>query len=200
MEHQELELNLINALERMQSVDFSQGFFEAENAIDLQLVNEQYFSVAIGKLKFVVKANCFCEVFYGLSVAAVPNSPKFLLGLSNVRGALVPVYQLHDTLKIPTPNKPYIFCIGKGDKMVGLLVNELPISLGLSQRDIVEDDSLAQYEVLDNLVKKTFFSARELKYLLDGESLGSELLVLANNEAVGTSSHSFNQSSSTYLL
>lgn len=198
MEYQELEIDLIHALERMQGVDFNQG--STADTIDSQFIDEQYFCVSIGSLKFVVKASCFCEVFYGLPVAAVPNSPTCLLGLSNIRGVLVPVYQLHDSLKIPLPNKPYIFCIGKGDKMFGLLINDLPVSLDLSPRDMVEDESLAQHEILGSLVSKAFFSAREMKYLLDGESLGADLLVLANNETMSPESHGLNQSPSTYLL
>lgn len=181
MNNQTLESTLINALTKLQYADFDKEFLREKDQPDPDLIAEQHFAFSIGRHRFVVKASCFCEVFVDIPIALVPNSPALLRGLCNVRSLLVPVFQLHARLGCSPPTKTYVFCIGRGEKTIGLLIDELPVSIGLSGRERVAEDSRIEDDSLNLLVKQTYRSRQVLRYLLDGDLLGEQLLVMANS-------------------
>lgn len=180
MDSKNLEQQLIDALSRLQHTDVDKVLLTDQERLGAEAAREQHFGFAIGQHRFVVEANCFCEVFSGLSVAPIPNAPTLVAGLCNVRGGLVPVYQLHHEWSIALPPKPYVFCVGKGEKMVALLIDSLPLSIELAEQDSVADDTLDQDPVLSSLVDKTFLARGLTHYHLSGETLGAQLLALAN--------------------
>ncbi len=181
MDNNNLEQTLIDALSRLQHTDVDKVLLTDQERVDAELTREQYFGFAIGQKQFVVKASCFCEVFSGLSVAPIPNAPSMLAGLCNVRGVLVPVYQLHHEWGRTLPQKPYVFCIGKGEKAVAVLIDKLPVSIELAEQDCVEDDTLEQDPVLSALVENTFLARGVPHYRIAGEAVGEQLLALAHH-------------------
>src|SRR5690606_19369262 len=54
------------------------------------------------------------------------------------------------------PQKRYVFCVGKGDNTVALLVDSLPHSVDLAEQDCVTDETLDNDSVLSLLVEKHF--------------------------------------------
>lgn len=181
MDNNNLEQTLIDALSRLQHADVDKVLLTDQERVDAELTREQYFGFAIGQKHFVVKASCFCEVFSGLPVAPIPNAPSVLAGLCNVRGVLVPVYQLHHEWALTLPQKPYVFCIGKGEKAVAVLIDKLPVSIELAEQDCVEDDTLEQDPVLSALVENTFLARGVPHYRIAGEAVGEQLLALAHH-------------------
>lgn len=180
MNNQTLESTLISALNKLQYADFDKEFLREKDQLDPDLIAEQHFAFSIGRHQFVVQANCFCEVFVDIPIAPVPNSPSLLKGLCNVRSVLVPVFQLHARLGYSPPAKSYVFCVGRGEKTIGLAIDELPVSIGLSARELVAEDSRPDDESLNALIKQTYLSRQVLRYLLDGNSLGEQLVAMAN--------------------
>ena len=128
-----LELTLKNALNKLQNAVFDKEFLGAEIEKDPAQMLETFFSFEIAAFRFVVNAKYFCEVLVDIQIAPLPNSPSLLLGLCNIRGLLIPVYQLHSALNLALPKKSIVFCVGKGERAVGLLVDALPTSLQLRQ-------------------------------------------------------------------
>ena len=185
MENESLEQTLINALSRLQHANVDKELLTDQERLGPEFIVEQHFGFTIGPHHFVVKASCFCEVFVDIPIAAVPNAPELLLGLCNVRGVLVPVYQLHGEWMLSRPTRTHIFCVGKGEKTIGLLVDGLPVSLSLSARDGVLDDTLEADSTLAVLVEKTFLARQMTHMRLDGEALGGQLLALANTRKRG---------------
>lgn len=115
------------------------GFFLEQPQVQRQ-VTEPYFGFSINGEEFVVSARYFCEVFTDIPIASLPNSPSILLGLVNLRGLLLPVYQLHEYLLANSPaagwqktsRKKCVLVIGKGERAIGLLIDALPASLSLA--------------------------------------------------------------------
>ena len=112
MKNETLELNLIKALGKLQHTIIDQEFLDGDTPVVAEILPEPFFAFHIGQHHFVVNANCFCEVFVDTHIAALPNSPGLLRGLCNLRGVLMPVYQLHQILDVPAPKKAIIFCVG----------------------------------------------------------------------------------------
>ena len=171
--------NLINALSKLQHRGLEKILGGQESAVTEE-PTETYFSFPIGPYHFVVNAGCFCEVFVDVAVAALPNSPYCLRGLCNLRGLLLPVYQLHGFLGQLPAKKPAIFCIGKGEKAVGLLIDALPTSMSF-RRSGQKAEPTAN-KLLDEISSAQFFSAGKAWHLLDGNRIGEQLFLLAATE------------------
>ncbi len=182
MNESALELNLINALGKLQHLAIDKEFLSNKENIAPEYVLEQYFAFGIGQYNFVVHASFFCAVFIETPIAAVPNSPEALVGLSNIRGALTPIYQLHTAFGCPLPKKQFIFSIGKGDKAIGLLIDALPVSLSLCEQDQVGNEVSLENMTLKALVKHFYFSESKLWHLLSGETLGQQLVGIASQD------------------
>lgn len=175
-----LEQNLIDALTRLQNTAFDAEFLDAKNKLIDELPPEPFLGFCIGAYSFIVSAKCFCAIFVDTPVAPVPNAPDCLVGLSNIRGTLVPVYQLHSSLDSEIPKKYTIFCIGKGDSVIGILIDELPVSFSLSahQRRASIDCNEA---VLQPLIQASYLSNQTIWYLVDGNLFAGQLQAIANH-------------------
>lgn len=181
MKNEALELNLIKALGKLQHTIIDQEFLDGDKPVVAEVLPEPFFAFHIGQYNFVVNASCFCEVFVDTHIAALPNSPALLRGLCNLRGVLMPVYQLHQSLDAPAPKKSIIFCIGKGDQAVGLLIDALPVSLSLRSTERVLKDTIA-HPVLDSITDAAYFSTNKVWNLIDGQTIGEQLRANALQE------------------
>jgi chemotaxis signal transduction protein len=182
MSNAALELNLINALGKLKHLAVNRDFIDSKKHMAPESIKEQFFAFTIGENNFLISANCFCAVFVDTPIAAVPNSPNMLAGLSNVRGVLTPVYQLHSLLGCNVVRKKIIFCIGKAEKSVGLLVDTLPASRAFSAQDSVPAEFYTNNKLISQLSERKFFVDKKLWHWLDGEALGEHFLALANAE------------------
>lgn len=174
-----LQNNLISALTRLQYTEFEKELLDGNQSQEADAKPESFFGFDIGNYHFMVSASCFCEVFVETAIAPVPNAPTSLVGLSNIRGVLIPVYQIHSALNIQLPKRNIIFVVGKGESSIGLLIDSLPISLSLSahQREAVlkqENDLLQQF------VQQNYFASQNHWLLLDGARLARQLVSMAS--------------------
>ena len=192
-----LQNNLINALNRLQHTAFEKEFLSGDVVTDADAKPESFFGFGVGIYNFMVMASCFCEVFVETTIASVPNAPESLVGLSNIRGVLIPVYQIHTELKVQLPKKSIIFVLGKGDAAVGLLIDSLPVSLSLSayQYEIVTKQ---ENPLLQKIVQKNYFSNSTHWLLINGHELGHKLLVMASSISKSTA-QSPNSRAATYM-
>jgi chemotaxis signal transduction protein len=174
-----LEKNLIVALTRLQHTAFEKELLGNSVPLAADAKPESFFGFSIGAYYFMVAASCFCEVLVDTAIASIPNAPSCLVGLSNVRGVLMPIYQLHSALALELPKKSIIFAVGKGDAAVGILIDSLPISLLVSaiQRQAA---SKQENPVLQQLISAQYFSGQQHWFVLNGVELGAQLLALAN--------------------
>jgi chemotaxis signal transduction protein len=174
-----LEKNLIAALSRLQNTLFDTEFLDANTYLEDELPPEPFLGFVIGSYSFLVSAKCFCEVFVDTPIASLPNAPESLVGLSNIRGVLLPVYQLHSAMNLNLPKKNIIFCIGKGDSAIGILIDVLPVSLSLNtQQRIASTNHKATF--LQPLIQASYLSNQTEWCLLDGNVFAGQLQAMAN--------------------
>ena len=84
--------------------------------------------VAIGSFNVLLPPDTVSEVIKGANVFQVPKTAPWVKGLLNLRGNLVPVFDLtnHFEPDAPPPEAPQTLAIGKGDDAVALLVDGIP--------------------------------------------------------------------------
>jgi chemotaxis signal transduction protein len=65
-------------------------------------------------------------------IAPVPHAPPWLVGMMNLRGNPVAVFDLHTALALPRNDgsqRTFVLVLGKGERAVGLLIDGLPRAL-----------------------------------------------------------------------
>lgn len=90
---------------------------------------QERLAIRIGSLRLLCAPDVGREVLLPPPASRLPNTPEWLLGVANVRGALVPVLDPATAFGVERDNSlhGYMLIVGTGDDAVGLLVDGLPI-------------------------------------------------------------------------
>lgn len=95
----------------------------------------QRFGFMLGNVGILIPENTLSEVMRSFRVFPVPNTKEWMQGLANLRGNLIPVYDM--ALLLGLSDKPMehnnLLVLEKGPKSVGLLIDNLPKSRDISQ-------------------------------------------------------------------
>ncbi len=88
---------------------------------------EPVFGIRVGSVGLLVSADRFCEVLDKMQVNPIPNLHPWISGLLNLRGNLVPIYDLKLVLReTGENNKRFLFAIDKGEKAIALWIDNYP--------------------------------------------------------------------------
>ncbi len=118
---------------------FSSAQTAAPDTIQPDYMRMRY-GFRIGGLGLLIGPNTVSEVIEKVPVYRIPNTSYWLLGLLNLRGNLVPIFDLKSILELEDDfqeKNRMIMILDEGDKSVGILIDGLPqtqdISHGLSR-------------------------------------------------------------------
>lgn len=137
--------------------------------------NKQYIIFLLGEKKFGVNITQTREILSAKDLTYVPDSPDYVRGIINLRGAVVPVVDLHLRLEIAESNEnnnEKIIIIEMDDVTAGMLVDDVEEIKGLTREDIVNLPELAR-KVKSGYIEGVGRSEsdEELLLLLDLESI-----------------------------
>ncbi len=93
------------------------------------------YGFIIGNTGFLIAEETLSEVVKNTSIYPIPNTKAWMRGLINLRGNLVPVYDLDLLLGYSEEPSKYtnLLVLGKGSMSVGILIKKLPKSCEISQ-------------------------------------------------------------------
>lgn len=95
------------------------------------------YGFRVRKLGFLIADGTASEVMTPPPIYTVPNTRAWLCGLANLRGNLVPVYDLAVLLQLNdddrAPGKRMLLVLGKGERMAGVLIDGTPASLDINK-------------------------------------------------------------------
>lgn len=97
----------------------------------VQARNEQSvrYGFRISSLGLLIKPGTGSEVVEARAIAAMPNAPRWLAGVMNLRGNPVPVFDLCAALELARNDeaqKSMVLVLDKGDQAAGLLIDGMP--------------------------------------------------------------------------
>lgn len=76
-------------------------------------------------------------------VYRLPRAPRWFLGMANLHGALVPVFDPAELLGVAHgEGKPMLLVLGHGDERAGIVIDGLPVRLRLGPDDRIADAAL----------------------------------------------------------
>jgi twitching motility protein PilI len=98
-----------------------------------------------GGLSLLVRAGVGTEVLEQAQVAPLPGAAPWLVGLMNLRGLPLPVFDLRAALALPPGDaslaKPMVLVFDKGSDALGLRIDRLPRAV-MGARTIAAPDAL----------------------------------------------------------
>jgi purine-binding chemotaxis protein CheW len=120
-------------------------------------VSKQYIAFKLGKEEYAVDILAVKEIIRWTHMTRVPRAPSFIYGVINLRGNVIPVFNTHLRLQLPTPTltaQARIIIFQVEDLVVGLSVDQVVevISLNadkLKKPQMVEGD----HRFLENIGK-----------------------------------------------
>ena len=87
-----------------------------------------HYGFRAGNVGLIIDANKGSEVINEFALCTIPNTPAWFSGIINLRGNIVPIFNLNELFG--TEDKDHdqqrILIIGKGDEAAGILINRLP--------------------------------------------------------------------------
>jgi chemotaxis signal transduction protein len=90
------------------------------------------YGVRISGIGLLIAKGTDSELIEQRSVAPIPHSQPWLLGMMNRRGHPIPVFDLRIALDLPAedgPASPLVLVLGKGDDALGIRVDAPPEAL-----------------------------------------------------------------------
>jgi twitching motility protein PilI len=118
------------------------GRFAPKERLQLEAEGEKEqiarFGFRVGELGMLIGHNIGSEVVPPSAIARIPNTPAWLTGVTNLRGNLVPVFDLALLFESEAEagetsgakrTKKMILVMGKGDRAAGLLIDGYPRSV-----------------------------------------------------------------------
>lgn len=123
----------------------------------------------LNKIGFILPESTVSEFIERPSYTYIPKMPSIVEGLCNVRGNLVPVFNLHKYFNVDDNVKSrYLLVIGEGENAVGVLLDELPY--------LLEEENLEQLNNIPQLPKKLENYTSKAYYM------GDKILVEYNHQ------------------
>jgi len=87
------------------------------------------YGFRVGDLGLLLGARTLCEVTAVPTAAPIPGTPEWLIGVTNLRGTLVPVFDLHSLFGIPARERSSAaagLVIDGGEYAVAIVIDEVP--------------------------------------------------------------------------
>ena len=106
-------------------------FVPPDDMVLATAVEKEYgrYGFNVGALGLLIQPGSGSEVMQMPKIWTLPGAPPWLLGLVNLRGNLVPVYELRQVLSLGQRSaevKPLVLIFDQGDKAVGVVIEDFP--------------------------------------------------------------------------
>jgi len=102
--------------------------------------SEIHYGLPVAGSNLLFENNLYCEVIEFTDPAKLPNTPQHFLGLCNLRGNLIPVYQLSSEQETCDTSYQYIFIIGQKDNAAALALEHLPQRIDLAKVEPIKTE------------------------------------------------------------
>jgi chemotaxis signal transduction protein len=115
-----LKLTPVDALTRFSPAKLPRGVLAAHGLSHLR------YGVQVANMGVLVPSRVVSEVVDGQIVHAMPNAASWFPGLVNLRGNLIPVFDLRALTGAPTEEIKRLLVIDRGERAGAIPVDELP--------------------------------------------------------------------------
>jgi len=139
----------------------------------------QYISFTIGNEEYGVDIMAVREIKGWTNTTPLPNTPDYMVGVLNLRGVIVPVFDLRCRFnegRTKATDKHVFIIVAVGDRTIGILVDAVSDILTVSANEILAVPSADR--AIDDVfltglvtVKNRMVALLELEHLFDPQSV-----------------------------
>lgn len=98
------------------------------------------YGCQIGPYRLLLNSGVMSEVRPKADVFPLPNGPRYLTGLTNLRGNLTPVFDAHTWLGLDAKatKVKYMLIIDRGEAAAGFYIDALPVAIDVDKASRVQ--------------------------------------------------------------
>jgi purine-binding chemotaxis protein CheW len=152
------------------------GGMSASSGADPSAPSHQYITFTIGEREFAVDIMAVREIRGWTATTKIPNAPRAILGVINLRGTIIPVLDLRasfgEELTVVTPAHVVIIVV-IGARTAGILVDAVSDILTVGQ-DQLQDIPEVERQGRDAMVREVILVNQRLVGVLSLERLISQ--------------------------
>lgn len=112
-----------------------------------------FHTFTLGNLGMVIPLEMVSEVIEDVAFCELPNTNMLLYGMANVRGKIIPIFNLHNYLSIESDKDLKILVIGSGEDAGALLIDGYPYQTMINTNNTIEGSEYLPDEIKENLHK-----------------------------------------------
>jgi len=120
----------VDALTRFSPAKLARGTLRAYEVAHLR------YGVRVANLGLLVPAGIISEVVEALPVHPMPNAAAWFAGMVNLRGNLIPVFDLQTLLMGSGAGLQKLLVLDRGERAAAIPIDELPKPVDVQQRSI----------------------------------------------------------------
>ncbi|MEO9864962.1 MAG: chemotaxis protein CheW [Yoonia sp.] len=142
----------------------------------------EFISLIVGKQSFCIEIDRIREIRRWEPITMLPHSPNYVLGVVNLRGAVIPIVDLAIKLGFDpiSPTKRNVIIITSFEtKMVGFLVDAVSEILTVTNEDIKEAPKMNS-GTINHLVRGVITNGDDMTRIVDIDVLLAHQEVLEN--------------------
>ncbi len=123
------------------------------------------YGVSVLGFNFLIKQGLYCELLTDIKISPLPNAPDHFFGLTNVRGNLVPVYQMECLIDGPNAvvNPKMALLFDLPSEGAALAISDKPRSLNIAEMEELGCDRAELPELLRPVLVNTY-SRKSIKW------------------------------------
>lgn len=135
--------------------------------------SEQYLTFTVGEEEYGVEIMSIREIRQWAATTRIPNTPKFMLGVMNLRGAIIPIFDLRARFSgemTQADTKNVIIIVALSNRLIGILVDAVSDIVNANDDDIKPPPSV-ELNVDERYVKGLISLEQRMIVILNVEHL-----------------------------
>jgi len=147
--------------------------YDEEQAVAEDRALFEFISLYVGDQSFCIELNRIREIRRWEPITMLPHSPAFVLGVVNLRGAVIPIIDLAAKLGFPSlePTKRNVIIIcNLGNQVIGLLVESVSEILTVNLSELKEAPRVKEDET-NRAIRGVISIKEDMIRVIDLESM-----------------------------
>ncbi|MBL1142315.1 MAG: hypothetical protein HND53_09825 [Proteobacteria bacterium] len=156
--------SILNNVTGLDHFDPFQGFVDDNETLNIR------YGFRLGEINFLINEFSMSEVVIKPVIYSIPNTPSWIQGLINLRGILVPVFNLKKHIRPDNDeiNSSTLLVLDKGERAFATFIDSLPDSINIDEVDLKNvaiPDNIP--DILKEYVTETYELNKEIWLELD---------------------------------
>jgi purine-binding chemotaxis protein CheW len=151
-----------------------------------KVATRQYLTFRVEKNEYGVDIMKVMEIRGWHEATRIPNSPEYMLGVINLRGLVIPIFDLRTRFgqgKTVATEKNVVIVISVGTRVIGILVDAVSDILTVAESEIKSSPSSEDTGIEDAYVNGLISQGEKMVILLDIDYLFDKKTLTAADSA-----------------